>query len=319
MVNYFPYNYAQPVGDDPFSVDMEVASCPWRPEHRLLRIGLRGKEIPAEQRGPTNLVFLVDVSGSMRDENKLPLVKEAMAMLVEQLTEDDRIAIVTYASDTSVRLEPTCGNEREKIYAAIDELVAAGSTHGSAGIQLAYKLAAKHFVEKGVNRVILATDGDLNSGITDDEELVGLIQKKAKSGVFLTVLGVGTGNLKDSKMEKLADKGNGAYAYLDDEREARKVMVEEMAGSLITIAKDVKLQLEFNPAEVYGYRLIGYENRLLAAADFERRQEGRRRDRRRAHGHGVVRVDPRGQGRRSAGRRKRGRVRRTSPLPASVP
>jgi len=268
MVNYFPYDYPLPDDETPFSVDMEVAECPWNTEHRLLRIGLKGREIAGDQRGATNIVFLIDVSGSMRDENKLPLVKEAMAMLVEQLGEDDRVSIVTYAASTGVRLEPTCGNEHEKILTAIDGLIAGGSTHGSAGIQLAYKLAEEHFVEGGVNRVILATDGDLNVGITKDEELVELIQEKATSGVFLTVLGVGTGNLKDSKMEKLADKGNGAYAYLDDLREGRKVLVEEMAGSLITIAKDVKLQVEFNPAEVYAYRLVGYENRMLATEDF---------------------------------------------------
>ena len=269
MVNYFPYDYPLPEGEAPFSVDMEVAECPWNTEHRLLRIGLKGREIASDRRGATNIVFLIDVSGSMRDENKLPLVNEAMAMLVEQLGEDDRMSIVTYAASTGVRLEPTCGNEHEKILTAIDGLIAGGSTHGSAGIQLAYKLAEEHFVEGGVNRVILATDGDLNVGITDDEKLVELIQEKATSGVFLTVLGVGTGNLKDSKMEKLADKGNGAYAYLDDLREGRKVLVEEMAGSLITIAKDVKLQVEFNPAEVYAYRLVGYENRMLAAEDFD--------------------------------------------------
>jgi len=269
MVNYFPYDYPSPDDETPFSVDMEVAECPWNTEHRLLRIGLKGREIASDRRGATNIVFLIDVSGSMRDENKLPLVKEAMAMLVEQLGEDDRMSIVTYAASTGVRLEPICGDEHEKILTAIDGLIAGGSTHGSAGIQLAYKLAEEHFVEGGVNRVILATDGDLNVGITKDEELVELIQEKATSGVFLTVLGVGTGNLKDSKMEKLADKGNGAYAYLDDQREARKVLVEEMAGSLITIAKDVKLQVEFNPAEVYAYRLVGYENRMLATEDFE--------------------------------------------------
>jgi len=269
MVNYFPYDYAPPTGKDPFAVDMEVAGCPWNANHRLVQIGIKGKEISREERGASNLVFLIDTSGSMRDDNKLPLVKEAMAMLVGQLTEDDRVAIVTYASSTGVQLEPTCGDETEKILTAIDELRAGGSTHGSAGIQLAYEQAAKHFVKGGVNRVILATDGDLNVGITDDDQLVELIKEKAETGVFLTVLGVGTGNLKDSKLEKLADKGNGAYAYLDDEREAHRVMVEEMSGSLITIAKDVKLQVEFNPAEVYGYRLIGYENRMLAARDFD--------------------------------------------------
>jgi len=268
MVNYFKYDYPQPQGNAPFSVDMEVAQCPWNGEHRLLRVGIKGKEIEREERGPSNLVFLLDVSGSMRDQNKLPLVKRAMTMLVDQLTEDDRVAIVTYASGTEVKLESTCGSEREEIRGAIESLSAGGSTHGSAGIQLAYERATSHFVEGGTNRVILATDGDLNVGITDDDELVKLIQEKAQSGVFLTVLGFGTGNLKDAKMEKLADKGNGAYAYIDGEREANKVLVEQLSGSLITIAKDVKIQIEFNPAEVQSYRLIGYENRLMAAKDF---------------------------------------------------
>ena len=268
LVNYFSYDYPAPDDETPFSVDMEVAECPWNGEHRLVRVGLKGKEIDAQQRGPTNLVFLLDVSGSMRADNKLALVKQAMAMLVDQLTEDDRVAIVTYASGTDVRLPSTGGHEREVLLSAIDALTAGGSTHGSAGIQLAYEQALTHFVEGGTNRVILCTDGDLNVGITDDDELVKLITEKATSGVFLTVLGFGTGNLKDSKMEKLADKGNGSYAYIDGLREARKVLVEQVSGTLITIAKDVKLQIEFNPAEVASYRLIGYENRTLAAKDF---------------------------------------------------
>ncbi len=268
MVNYFKYDYPQPEGDVPFAVDMELAGCPWNTEHRLLRIGIKGREIEHEQRGPSNLVFLLDVSGSMSDGNKLPLVKQAMAMLVEQLGEDDRVAIVTYAGDAGVKLESTGGHERETILAAIHSLSAGGSTHGSAGIQLAYERATSHFIDGGTNRVILATDGDLNVGITDDDQLVKLIQDKAKTGVFLTVLGFGTGNLKDAKLEKLADKGNGIYAYIDSLREARKVLMEQLTGSLMTIAKDVKLQLEFNPAEVKQYRLIGYENRTMAAADF---------------------------------------------------
>jgi Ca-activated chloride channel family protein len=268
MVNYFKYNYPAPEGDVPFSVNMEVAGCPWNGDHRLVRVGIKGQEVERDQRGPSNLVFLLDVSGSMRDANKLPLVRQAMTMLVDQLTEDDRVAIVTYAGDTQVKLESTCGDQREKILAAIDGLTAGGSTHGSAGIQLAYERAMSHFVEEGTNRVILASDGDLNVGITEDDELVRLIQEKARSGVFLTVLGFGTGNLKDSKLEKLADKGNGTYAYIDGLREARKVLIEQIAGSLVTIAKDVKIQIELNPAQVQSYRLIGYENRLLAAPDF---------------------------------------------------
>ncbi|HUT92418.1 MAG TPA: VWA domain-containing protein [Thermoguttaceae bacterium] len=269
MVNYFRYDYGPPEDGSPFSVHTEVAQCPWQGEHRLLRIGLKGQEIEREARGPSNLVFLLDVSGSMADQNKLPLLKQAMRLLVEQLTEDDRVAIVTYASSAGLRLESTCASDRRKILDAIDALSAGGSTHGSAGIQLAYEQAGQHFVEGGTNRVILATDGDLNVGITDHDELVKLIRKKARSGVFLTVLGFGTGNLKDSKLEKLADHGNGLYAYLDNLREARKVLIEQIAGSLVTIAKDVKIQIEFNPGEVESYRLIGYENRLLAARDFD--------------------------------------------------
>jgi Ca-activated chloride channel family protein len=269
MVNYFRYHYPQPEGDDPFSLNLEVAQCPWNEGHRLVRIGLRGREIDRKQRGPSSLVFLLDVSGSMDEPDKLPLVKKAMKMLVQELTEDDRVAIVTYASTTGVRLESTNGSQKEKILQCIESLTAGGSTNGAAGIQLAYELAARHFLPKGTNRIILATDGDLNVGITSDEELVRLIRDKAKTGVMLTVLGVGTGNLKDSKLEKLADKGNGVYAYLDSEREARRVLVEQIAGSLVTIAKDVKIQVEFNPAEVQSYRLVGYENRRLAARDFD--------------------------------------------------
>ncbi|MHC4404052.1 MAG: YfbK domain-containing protein [Planctomycetota bacterium] len=269
MVNYFRYDYEPPEGPEPFSVDMETAQCPWNGEHRLLRIGLKGREIDVDQRGPSNLVFLLDVSGSMSDQNKLPLVKQAMLLLVDQLTEDDRVAIVTYAGQAASPLESTPAHKKKKILDAIDQLSAGGSTHGSAGIQLAYEQAWQNFVKGGTNRVILATDGDLNVGVTDDDELVQLIQQKAKSGVFLTVLGFGTGNLKDSKLEKLADKGNGTYAYIDSLREGYKVLVEQASGSLVTIAKDVKIQIEFNPAEVAYYRLIGYENRVMAARDFD--------------------------------------------------
>ena len=268
MVNYFPYDYPEPEGDEPFSVSLEVAQCPWNGDNRLLRVGLLGRRIDTADRGPSNLVFLLDVSGSMRDENKLPLVKKAMGMLADQMTEDDRVSIVTYAGQAGVALEPTSGENREKIRKAIESLTAGGSTHGSAGIQLAYDQAAYEFVGGGTNRVILATDGDLNVGITEDDDLVGLIRQQATSGVFLTVLGFGTGNLKDAKMEKLADHGNGTYAYIDSVREAHKVLVEQMTGSLMTIAKDVKIQIEFNPTEVASYRLIGYENRMLTALDF---------------------------------------------------
>ncbi|GEM_PF-156033 len=268
MVNYFDYDYPQPKDDTPFSVNMETASCPWNEANRLVRIALKAKEIDPAERGPSNLVFLLDVSGSMRDPNKLPLVKDGMAMLVDQLTEDDRVSIVTYAGEAGLALEPTLGTGRKKILDRIEALSAGGSTHGSAGIQMAYDQAMANFVSGGNNRVVLCTDGDLNVGVTDDNELVRLIQEKASSGVFLTVIGFGTGNLKDAKLEQLADKGNGTYAYVDGLQEAKKVFVEQVSGSLVTVAKDVKIQIEFNPAKVQSYRLIGYENRLLAPQDF---------------------------------------------------
>ncbi len=268
MINYFNYNYAPPEGDVPFSADVEVAGCPWNPEHRLVRIGLKGREMPAEQRPASNLVFLLDVSGSMSPENKLPLLKRAMKMLVEQLNENDRVAIVVYAGASGLVLPSTTGDNREAIMEALEQLASGGSTNGGAGIQLAYDTAAQHFIEGGVNRVILATDGDFNVGVTNRGDLVRMIEKKAKSGIFLTVLGFGMGNIKDSALEQLADKGNGNYAYIDTIREAKKVLVEEMGSTLITIAKDVKIQVEFNPAEAAAYRLIGYENRMLRAEDF---------------------------------------------------
>jgi secreted protein with Ig-like and vWFA domain len=268
LVNYFRYDYPQPRGSDPFSVNMEVTECPWQSKHWLLRVGLKGKEVQRSRRPASNLVFLLDVSGSMADENKLPLLKTAMKMLVGELGEDDRVSIVTYAGEAGLKLRPTRGNEQRRISQVIDSLSAGGSTNGSAGIELAYEQASEGFIEGGTNRVILCTDGDLNVGITSDEALVKLIRQKAKSGVFLTVLGFGEGNLKDGKMERLADNGNGLYAYIDSVREARKVLVEQLAGSTITIAKDVKIQIEFNPAQIAGYRLLGYENRVLAAKDF---------------------------------------------------
>lgn len=266
LVNYFHYDYPQPKAGEPFSVNMEVAGCPWTPEHRLLRIGLKGREIPKEQRPPANLVFLIDVSGSMMPENRLPLVKESLRLLVDQLSEKDTVAIAVYAGASGTVLEPT--HDKAAIREALGRLQAGGSTNGGAGIKLAYELARRSFDKEKTNRVILATDGDFNVGVTNQSELVDLITKEAKSGVFLTVLGVGYGNLKDSTMEKLADKGNGNYAYIDTLAEGRKVLVEQMAGTLITIAKDVKIQIEFNPRQVSGYRLIGYENRLLAKEDF---------------------------------------------------
>ncbi len=268
LVNYFSYDYPQPKAGEPFSVNLEMAECPWQEGHRLLRVGIKGKDIHRQERPQSNLVFLLDVSGSMDEPNKLPLVKQSMSMLVQELAENDRVSIVTYAGNAGLVLSPTSGDQKRRILDAIESLTPGGSTHGSAGIQLAYDLAAEYFREKGTNRVILATDGDLNVGVTNDDALVELIKEKAQGGTFLTVLGFGEGNLKDSKMEKLADNGNGIYAYIDGAREGRKVLVEQMTGSLITIAKDVKIQIEFNPAEVASYRLLGYENRILAAQDF---------------------------------------------------
>ena len=268
MVNYFRYDYPQPVGDRPFSVTLEAAECPWHSGRRLVRIGLEGRDIDRRERPAGNLVFLIDVSGSMSAANKLPLVKQALAMLVEELTENDSVAIVTYAGDAGVKLPATSGDQKGKILAAIESLSPGGSTHGSAGINLAYEQAAERFIPGGANRVILATDGDLNVGVTSDEALVDLIKQKAAGGTFLTVLGFGEGNLQDAKMEKIADNGNGVYAYIDGAREARKVLVEQLTGSTITIAKDVKIQVEFNPTQVASYRLLGYENRIMAAEDF---------------------------------------------------
>ncbi|MBT6156979.1 MAG: VWA domain-containing protein [Planctomycetaceae bacterium] len=268
MVNYFHYEYPEPVDGRPFSVNLEAGPCPWNSDHRLVRVGLKGKEIDKSQRPPSNLVFLLDVSGSMRDANKLPLVKTAMEMLVGEMTEDDRIAIVTYAGKAGLQLESTSGQDKTRIIDSIHALRAGGSTNGEAGIKLAYEQAVGHFIDDGANRVILCTDGDFNVGTSENKDLITLIQDKAKSKVFLSVFGFGMGNLKDGKLEQIADKGNGQYGYIDDEKEAQKVFVEEMAGTLYTIAKDVKIQVEFNPQQVGGYRLIGYENRMLAAPDF---------------------------------------------------
>ena len=266
LVNYFHYDYPQPDGADPFSCALEVATCPWQTEHRLVRIGLKGREIQRESRPAANLVFLIDVSGSMQPENRLPLVKQCLRLLVDQLRAEDTVAIAVYAGASGCVLEPT--HDRRKMRDALDRLGAGGSTNGAAGIQLAYDLAQRSFKKGGTNRVILCTDGDFNVGITNQSELVSMIQDKAKTGIFLSVFGVGMGNLKDSTLEKLADKGNGNYGYIDTLAEGRKVFVEQMAGTLFTIAKDVKVQVEFNPAQVGAYRLIGYENRLLAKEDF---------------------------------------------------
>ena len=268
LINYFRYDYPQPTGDDPFSVNLEVSRAPWNPERELVRIGLKGRELPAEERGPANLVFLIDVSGSMDEPNKLPLLQRSLSALVENLSDEDRVAIVTYAGSSGLVLAPTEGAKKREILEAISNLRAGGSTHGSEGIRLAYETAREQFREDGNNRVILCTDGDFNVGVTNESELQKLIEKERESGVFLSVLGFGTGNLNDSTMELLANKGNGNYAYIDSISEGRKVLVEQMGSTLFTIAKDVKIQVEFNPARVAGYRLIGYENRLLAKEDF---------------------------------------------------
>jgi Ca-activated chloride channel family protein len=268
LINYFSYDYEGPRNSEPFAVNAEAAGCPWAPEHRLLRIGLKGREIETRERPASNLVFLVDVSGSMDDPNKLPLVKRSLQRLVEELDGADQLAIVTYAGSSRVALEPTPADEKHFIATAIERLDAGGSTHGSEGIRTAYKLARQHYLPNGTNRVLLCTDGDFNVGVTSQSELVDLIRREAESGVFLSVLGFGMGNYKDSTVEKLADQGNGNYAYIDTFAEARKVLVDQLSGTLVTIAKDVKIQVEFNPAAVSSYRLIGYENRKLAAEDF---------------------------------------------------
>ena len=268
FINYFKYAYPEPQGEHPFSITTEVAACPWNETHKLVRVGLKAKSIAKENLPPNNLVFLIDSSGSMMGADRLGLVQAGLRLLVEQLRKEDRISIVTYAGSAGLVLPPTSGAKKADILEALDRLQAGGSTAGGAGIQLAYKVAAENFIKKGNNRVILATDGDFNVGVTSDGELTRLIEEKREHGVFLTVLGVGTGNYQDAKMEQLADKGNGNYAYLDDIMEAQKVLVKEMGGTLLTLAKDVKLQVEFNPARVSSYKLIGYENRVLAAQDF---------------------------------------------------
>jgi Ca-activated chloride channel homolog len=269
MVNYFPYDYPQPTGDKPFSINTEVATAPWNPQHKLVQIGLQGKKISMEKLPPNNLVFLLDVSGSMNEPNKLPLLKSSLKLLVNELRPTDRVAIVVYAGSAGLVLPSTPGNQKDKIIAALDNLEAGGSTAGGEGIIQAYKVARENFLKNGNNRVILATDGDFNVGISSDDGLVKLIEKERKSNIFLTVLGLGMGNLKDSKMEQLANKGNGNYAYIDNLMEAKKVLVKEFGSTLLTIAKDVKIQVEFNPKLVQAYRLIGYENRVLANKDFK--------------------------------------------------
>ncbi|MCL4692292.1 MAG: von Willebrand factor type A domain-containing protein, partial [Candidatus Hydrogenedentes bacterium] len=268
MINYFDYEYATPRGEDPISVDVEIAQCVWETQHRLARIALKAREVPMDDRGPANLVFLIDVSGSMKDSNKLPLLKESMKALTRRLLPQDRVAIVTYRDAASIALSPTTVGDRTTIETAIDALHAEGSTNGAGGLELAYSIASQNVVSESINRVILATDGDFNVGETDNDRLVELIRNSAATGVFLTVLGFGEGNLKDDRLEAMADKGNGAYHYIDNYNEATRVLCAQVDGTLATVAKDVKVQIEFNPQHVAAYRLIGYENRALAAADF---------------------------------------------------
>lgn len=268
LINYFDYTYAQPPGDDPFSIYTEISNAPWNEKHQLIHIGLQGKKVATDNLPASNLVFLIDVSGSMDVPNKLPLLKASFRLLVDQLRPQDRVAMVVYAGAAGLVLPSTSGAEKKSILEALDKLQAGGSTAGGAGIQLAYSIAKQHFVHDGNNRVILATDGDFNVGESSNGGMERLIEQKREDGIFLTVLGFGMGNYKDSKMEILADKGNGNYAYIDNILEAQKVLVKEFGGTLFTIAKDVKLQVEFNPAKVKAYRLIGYENRALKNEDF---------------------------------------------------
>mgnify|MGYP000034635147 FL=1 len=268
MVNFFKYNYPQPQDEHPFSINTEYSECPWNFNHKLLKIGLQGKNIPTESLPASNLVFLIDVSGSMSSDNKLPLLKQSLKILVNELRKKDKVAIVVYAGAAGMVLPPTTGDEKQTIIDALEKLNAGGSTAGGAGIELAYKLAQENFIKGGNNRVILATDGDFNVGASSNTDMQTLIEEKRKSGVFLTCLGYGMGNYKDSKMETLADKGNGNYAYIDNIQEANRFLGKEFKGSMFAIAKDVKIQIEFNPKQVQAYRLIGYENRKLRPEDF---------------------------------------------------
>ena len=268
FINYFSYNYPQPTGKDPFSINTEYSECPWNKNHKLVHVGLQGKRFPFESLAPMNLVFLLDVSGSMGDANKLPLLKKSLTMLVNKMRSNDRVSIVVYAGAAGLVLPSTPASERNKIIEALDKLESGGSTAGGEGIILAYQVAKDNFISNGNNRVILATDGDFNIGASSDGEMTRLIESKRDAGIFLTVLGFGMGNYKDSKMESIADQGNGNYFYIDNIEEAQKVLVTEIDGTLYTIAKDVKLQIEFNPSKVQAYRLVGYENRMLKKEDF---------------------------------------------------
>jgi Ca-activated chloride channel homolog len=269
LINYFTYDYPEPDNGHPFSISQELARCPWNKNNLLLHIGLQGKHIKTKNLPPSNLVFLIDVSGSMRPQNKLPLLKKAFKLLVNQLRKQDRIAIVVYAGSSGLILPSTPGSEKETILNALNNLEAGGSTAGGAGLKLAFKVATEQYLKEGNNRVILATDGDFNVGPSSDAEMERLIEQKRKKGIFISVLGFGTRNYQDSKMEILADKGNGNYAYIDNILEAKKVLINEFAGTLFTIAKDVKIRIEFNPAVVDSYRLVGYENRMLNDEDFD--------------------------------------------------
>jgi len=268
MINYFKYDYPQPANGDPFSINTEYSESPWNPKHKLLKIGLQGKNIPMDHLPASNIVFLIDVSGSMDAENKLPLLKSSLKVLLNQLRPKDKVGIVVYAGSAGVVLSPTSAGEKEKIIKALDNLQAGGSTAGGAGIEFAYKLAKENFIKGGNNRVVLATDGDFNVGASSTTDIETLITEKRKTGIFLTCLGYGMGNYKDNTMETLADKGNGNYAYIDNMQEANKFLGREFAGNIYTIAKDVKVQIEFNPKYVKSYRLIGYENRKLRNEDF---------------------------------------------------
>jgi Ca-activated chloride channel family protein len=267
-LNYFDYQYPGPAGEDPFAAHMKMGDCPWNTKHKLVRVAIQAKKVANQDRPKSNLVFLIDVSGSMADANKLPLVKRTLGLLTAQLREQDRVAIAVYAGASGCVLPSTSGVQKDQILASINELQSGGSTNGGSGIELAYRIAKENFIPGGVNRVILCTDGDFNVGVTGTDALVSMMQEQAKSNIFLTCLGYGIGNYNDSMMEQISDKGNGTYAMVDSETEARRVMTEQLSGTLVTVAKDVKIQIEFNPAKVHSYRLIGYENRRLAAADF---------------------------------------------------
>lgn len=269
MINYFSYDYPEPRGVDPFEFTTELTESPWNPNNKLLLVGLQGQKMDLQNLPPSNIVFLLDVSGSMEDENKLPLLRKSLALLLENLRPQDTISIVVYAGAAGLVLPPTPASDRQEILTALNDLQAGGSTAGGAGIELAYKMAKENFIPQGNNRIILCTDGDFNVGPSSQGELVRMIEEKREEGIFLTVLGFGMGNYKDSTLENLADKGNGNYGYIDNLLEAKKMLVTDLGGTLLTIAKDVKLQIEFNPAKVKEYRLIGYENRVMAAEDFD--------------------------------------------------